>query len=377
MGGFQLPTKKFVLLFMTILILFVSIAFLSSFTYAAAEEGVTVEVEGVSPIINDDKLQAEQMAITDALRKAIEQVLGTLIDNQTNAKNYQLIEDTIKVQSSGYVSRQEVLKRWVDDDGYYRVLVRATVKQDALKQSVDALKLTLVRAGKPRLMILVPNIDVATQITQSMKDSGFPVVDPERILQLQKTGMGAPVFDEDEKNLSNLAATFQAEILVVGNIRKEPIGETDGIFAERAFLSLRAIRADTGQTLVSQTFNARGVDISENLALQKALTNACAQAADFLTEQLGKQLVDSARTLQITLNGINYSELQQLQRRLKATPNISNVYLRNFNNGNALLDLETGLLPDQLADFISGWKDLNLEIISVSGSKIELRRKTL
>lgn len=343
-----MPFRRFHWLWIVILIFAVSFYFKTSVTHADAEEGVTVETEGTSPILNDDKLAAEQMAVTDALRKAVDQVVGTLIASETDVKNYELIQDTIKARTSGYVSHQEVLKGWVED-GYYKVLVRATVKQDALKQSVDALKLTLLRAGKPRLMVLVPNLNVSTQIVQSMKNAGFPVV--------------------NSKN--------QAEILVVGNIRSELISKSYGAYAEQAYLSISVSRVDTGQTLVSQTFTTRGVHINESVALQEALNNACNLAVDFLNEQLGKQLVDSERTLQLMVSGINYSDLQQLQRRLKATPNVDNIFLRNFNNGNAQLDLETGFLPDQLADFISNWKELNLEITSISGSKIELRHMAL
>jgi hypothetical protein len=359
-----LSSKKLVLIITASLIVFVS-----TFSGAVyAEEGVSVEVEGISPIVNDDRLLAEEMAVTDALRKAVEQVLGALIDNQTNSKNYQLIQDTIKVKSSGYVSRQTVLKRWIED-GYYKVLVRAVVKRDALRQSVDALQLTLVRAGKPRLLFLIDEPKVTARIAQGMINSGFPVVDPAYV---EKNGPGFKSFAQSEKKLSELASAYQAEIIVTGSISKEPAGETDGIVACRAYLSLRAVRADTGQSLVSQTFNDRGVDINQDSAFQKALLKISDRAVVFLREELGKQLVDNARTIQITLNGVNYTELQQFQRRLKATPNVSNVFLRGFSNGNALLDLETGLLADQLAEFISGWTDLNLEITGISGSKINL-----
>jgi hypothetical protein len=340
--------QSFRFLWIVVLILAVSFFPQMSVTRADVEEGVTVETEGISPILNDDKLEAEQIAITDALRNALDQVVGTLVSSETETKNYEFIQETIKARTSGYVSNQEVLRRWVED-GYYRVLVRVTVKQDALKQSVDALKLTLIRAGKPRLMVLVPNINISTQIVESMKNAGFPVV--------------------DSRN--------QAEILIIGRIRNELISKSYGVYVEQTYLSLEVNRADSGQTMASKTFTTRGVDIIDNVAFQKALDNGCNLAVDFLKEQLGKQLVDSERTIQLMVNGINYSGLQQLQRRIKATPNVNDVFLRSFNKGNAQFDIETGLLPDQLADFISGWQELNLEITSISGSKIELRHKAI
>ncbi len=366
--------KRLQLFSIILLLILITACFQSKPLSALEEKGVTVEVEGISPILNGDKLQAEQMALLDASRKAVEQVIGTMVSSETDVKDFQFIQDTIKTRANGYVSRQEILNSW-EDNGYYKVWARLTVKRADIQQSVDDLRLTLLKAGKPRLMILVPNPDAAAKLMESLKDAGFPVVDPQRASQFQRAGNGTKVFTEDPKALSKLAASSQAEILIIGDIRKEPIGETQGIHAERAYLTIRALRADGGAALVSQTFNARGVDLSVDIAFQKALNDATDQAAGFLKEQLPKQFIDNQRSVQITVNNISYSDLQQLQRRLKATPNVDNVFLRNFNNGSAALDVETGLLTDQLADFISGWKELHLDITSISGSKIILQHQ--
>lgn len=366
--------KKPYLLLLTLLLSSMIIHFQVNPAYGAAEEGVTIEMEGQSPILNGDKLQAEKMALLDASRKAVEQVIGAMVSSQTDVKDFQFIQDTIKTRANGYVSRQEILNSW-EDKGYYKVWARLTVKKADLQQSVEALQLTLLKAGKPRLMILIPNPDAAAKLMESLKEAGFPVVDPQRASEFQRAGSGTKVFTEDPKEISKLAASSKAEILIIGEIRKEPIGETQGIHAERAYLTIRALRADSGAALLSQTFDARGVDLSVDIAFQKALNDAADQAAGFLKEQLPKQFIDSQRTIQITVNTIGYSDLQQLQRRLKATPNVDNVFLRSFNNGSAALDVETGLLTDQLADFISGWKELHLDITSISGSKIILQHK--
>jgi len=355
-----------------IIILSLSFFFSAKTVYATNEEGVTIEIEGQSPILNDDKVQAEQMAIVDASRKAVEKVVGTLVASETNVKDFQLLQDTIKTRANGYVSDQEVLRRW-EDNGYYKVLVRLTIKKADLQQSVDAYKLTLLKAGKPRLMIFIPDFGLVTKVAQYMKDAGFPVIEPERIRDLQKSGLESNISTGDQEILAKLAVSFHAEILIIGNCRQEAIGETQGIFAVQAYLSIRAIRADSGQNLVSQTFSARGVDLNNNLAFQKALNSATDQAVAFLKEQLGKELINSKQSLQIIINGIQYSDLQQLQRRLKATPNVENVFLRNFSNLSAELDIDTGLLADQLADLISSWKELKLEVTNLSASKIVLR----
>lgn len=339
-----------------------------------AEDGVTIEVEGTAPILNNDLPQAKEMAVTDALRKAVEQVTGTFIDIRTESKNYQIIEDTIKANSAGYVANYDILDGWREQD-YYKVRIRAIVKRDAIKQSVDSLKLTLLRAGKPRLMILISEPVVVTQLSQSFTSSGFPVVDQDKVQQLMNTKLGRRALDSDGDALSQLANQYQAEILIIGKTTQERIGETDGIVACNAYLSVRAVRPDTGETLASQTFNERGVDLSENNAYKKALAKVSDRMFEFLKGQLGKQLVDNERTVQIEVRGITYAELQRIQKHLKDTPGVTNVFLRNFGNGSALIDIGTSRLSNQLADIISDWSDLALEVVGISGGKVEVQKK--
>ncbi len=338
------------------------------------DEGVTVEVEGIAPITGDNLINVKEMAVTDALRKAVEQVIGLLVDSHSESKNYQIIQDTIKINSAGYVSKYEVLNEWQEQD-YYKVFARVTVKRDALKQSVDSFKLTLVRAGKPRLMILIPESIVETQLSQGFIASGFPVVDQNKARQLLKTDLGRQALNGDSQSLSRLADQYQAEILITGEVKPEPLGESYGMFACKAYLSVCAVKPDTRETLVSQTFNERGIAISENEAYQKALPKVTERMLDYLKEELGKKLIDKERSLRLTVRGISFSELQLIQGRLKEAPAVSNVFLRNFNGGLAVFDIETSLLSDRLAGIIFGWTDLHLDIISISGNILEIKKQ--
>ena len=53
---------------------------------------------------------------------------------------------------------------------------------------------------------------------------------------------------------------------------------------------------------------------------------------------------------------------------------VDNVYVRDFSGGYARMDVDTSLAPMDLATEISQ-SELNLEIMGLSGSKIELKKK--
>lgn len=357
------------------LVLMLILLFCAAFVWA--EEGVVVDVEGESMIMADE-LQAKEMAVTDALRRAVEQVVGTLVDSRTDTKNYQLIQDTIKIKSTGYVAKYDVLKAY-KEDGFYKVKVRATVKRDAVKQDVDALKITIAQAGKPRVMVIIDeqskgggSSQVAEpEITRVLMANGFPMVDQTLVQKARDGGLTGRVMTGDRQASSRLASEYKAEILVIGKASGEMLGDFQGLISCQVTLEIRAVRANTGQTLASNSFSEKGVDIAEGAAFKKGLIKASNRAAEYLKGELGKQLTEANRSVQVVVSGISYSDLQTVQKLLKATPAVNNVFLRDFSGGVAQLDVETGLLANQLADQIANWSGITLEITGLADSKVE------
>jgi hypothetical protein len=343
-----------------------------------AEDGEVIQTVGESAILNGNQVQAKEMAISDALRKAVEQVVGMLVDSRTDTKNYQLIQDTIRVKSTGYVSKYEVLGTKIEGD-ILKVTVQATIKKDALRQDVDALKLTILEAGKPRVMVIISdknNNSIASQVTESeisrvLLNNGFPLVDQNKFTQDSLIGQAIA---GDNQASSRLASKYDADILVIAKTSKESVTVYDGFFNCRALLEIQVLRVNSGQTLVVNSYSDNGVDIVENSAYKKAITKISSKMAEYLKGELGKQLIESNRSISISVHGISYSELQLIQRHLKETPAVNNVFLRGFSEGQAKLDVDTGLLANQLADQIMTWDDLHLEITSLADSKIELKK---
>ena len=60
-----------------------------------------VIANGRGAIINNDLAKAEDDAVASALRNAVEQVIGTMVQSDVLVQNYQTIEDRIYSQSRG------------------------------------------------------------------------------------------------------------------------------------------------------------------------------------------------------------------------------------------------------------------------------------
>ncbi len=93
---------------------------LSTLHAADAPETVTVVADGAGSTPDE--------ATRDAIRNAVRQVVGVLIDSETLVKNDDLISDKVIAASNGFVTKYEKLSE-KKDGGLIRVRVRAVVEK--------------------------------------------------------------------------------------------------------------------------------------------------------------------------------------------------------------------------------------------------------
>jgi len=124
----------------------------------------SVEVTGQGIIFNNDKALAKDKAIEDGQRKAVEQVVGTLISASTVMQNFQVVDDQILTKSKGYVKSYKILEEKVDG-GVYIVKMEAQVLLSDVKKDADAIANMLTAKEFPRVMVLIAE--------QNIGQSGF------------------------------------------------------------------------------------------------------------------------------------------------------------------------------------------------------------
>ena len=87
-------------------------------------EGHEIIAEGSSNVDNGDTALARKNAINDALRSAVEQVVGTLFSAESLTCNFALIEDSILTKSDGYAKIKEIIEE-KQEAGLYKVKITA------------------------------------------------------------------------------------------------------------------------------------------------------------------------------------------------------------------------------------------------------------
>ncbi|RMH66341.1 MAG: hypothetical protein D6677_00550 [Calditrichaeota bacterium] len=370
---------------------------LASFCFAQ-NTTQTVTATGYGAILAGDKVKAREDAVNDALRKAVEQVVGMMIDASTVSENYMVIEDKIYSQTTGYVQSYNVLSEQERADHSLEVTVSAVVKQGDLKSDLEGILTILRREGMPRLMVLISEENsgsagmtgglnsVETALMNTMMQYGFPFVDAATMKRNLNASMAVAAMNGDTQAAAEIARQTGAEVLILGNARSSvtqlAIMKNSGMKSCNANLNLRAVRADDAVIIATSSQHAVVAHIDEQTGSEKAFAKAAARAG----EELKNKIVEKFRknqfsARQIQLEVINISSFSQLNTLKNNLPyyirGIKNIYQRSFGNGRALFDIEITQKAESVAAELSAKEieGVRLDITGMTQNKLTARIK--
>ena len=385
----------------TSVLILVLIAFLAAPALAAEVE--EVEVTGQAAIINDDKAAARDKAIDDALRKAVESSVGTMISSETITENYQLLSDRIYSQAEGYVRKYKILDE-KDEDNVDIVEIRAKVAVGAVSSDLESLKTLMRRKGMPKLIIMVAEQNVGMNkpvywwggtgivstdmrvventLMKKMREKGFTFVDTE-VLSGKKT-VRSPVAYLSDKQARRMASTTDAQVIIVGKAVAKDIGKTwEGtrLRSANAEVAVRAINTDNGEIIAVATQEAVVPHISPTTAGNQALKKASDLLAEKLIDQITKKWVaDTSGTNRVRMTVTGVKNNRMLKKFVKVLKNqvrsVKDVHQQRFKAGTAVLDVmlagDTRDMATELEakDFGGAFK---IEVDAVSGNAISVK----
>jgi len=365
-----------------------------------AEELKSIQAEGVAVILENNLAVARDAAIEDALRKSVEEAVGTLVDSQTLVENFQLVSDRIYSQAHGYIKGYRIVKEQRNDQ-LMRVRVEASVATGPLQDDLSALRILLTRVHKPRLMVLIEEKNlgaddqlqhwselsqVESVLTQKFLEKGFTFVDQATVKRTVSRDQALLLIEGNEKGAKALASEFGAEVILLGKAAARPTPVKDlkaldlsGMKSAQAQVTVKAIRADTGETLASLSDSAAAVHIDELTAGSEALKRAGEKVASLLIEQITQQWgkeVGGTTLVQLVISGLSFRELAKFKQILKEqVRGVKGIHQRSFQANVARIDVDLSGDVQNLADEVSlkEFGAFRVEIIGFSPHKIDLR----
>lgn len=394
----------------SVLILIASVAF------AQTPPEQTVEVMGEAAVVGKNALGAKDQAIEVALRRAVEQVCGTLVQSATLVEKSQLVSDRIYTQAKGYVSKHEVLSG-AEDKGVYTVKVKATVGTGKLSDDLAAIGLTLARKGLPRVAVLIveqrvdDSVPVAwwteagrkaghATVSQRIVEStllgewlkaGFSFVDPETVASgARVAGVldGAP----GETIVRQLGDKLsEADVIIVGNALakksqdlKTLVGDSHGAkdlpgVSCTGTVTLRVLNADNAAELLAAGEESKSVAQLDGLtcgrvALVEATKTLGARLQKDLLAKWNAQLTAGNR-VRVVIKGIDaiatYSKLKLAMNSELRGATVTGT--PRYANGRADFDVMLKGSVDDAAAQLESWKlqGKKIKVSSMTGNTIE------
>ena len=286
---------------------------------AQAQRSVTAS--GAAAILNKDTAQARDRALENALRTAVEQVIGTMVDSETLVKNNQLLSDKIYTQTAGYVSDYKIVSEKPDlDSNLYSLTVQATVKEGSLESDLNGFGILMRRMKMPRVAVAIREEEseaASMTLLKLLKDKGFLMVD---------TGGREPWRQSDfwsikENERVDLLGKYGAGVVILGTAKGSAGGSVAGsdMRSFQGTVSIKALRSDTHEVLGSASNSGKAVEVGEN-GITQAVQQAATMAGNDLAQQITKQWAretSSNRIVSMEVRGVPTAELDAMVMKLR------------------------------------------------------------
>ncbi|MBI3583369.1 MAG: flagellar assembly protein T N-terminal domain-containing protein [Nitrospinae bacterium] len=385
-------------------ILFFLLAILFSYSQSFAQSQ-DVTATGVAAVLQGDKAIARDTAINDALRKAVEQAVGTMVSSETVVENYQLIRDSILTKSQGYIQNYKVVSESPSPE-LYQVTISATVKLGDLKNDLGALGILMQRAQKPRVLFMIAEQNIGqefymfwwhgksefkgqhydmaaseTALKEEFLNKGFNVVDSSVATGKIEVSNAYRIADLTDAGAISVGRQMGAEVIVKGKaLAKEgPRNTGSKVGSYIADITTSALRVDNGAVLGS----ARGHGVSRNIsevtggteALEKAAREASGKIIDQIVAKWSGE-VSGGGLIQLTVRGISeYSDFVKFKDIIQGQiRGVQAIYQRSLEGGTAVLDVEMKGNAQQLSDEIAkkSFGGIPVKVIGASANTVEV-----
>ncbi|MFC1529811.1 flagellar assembly protein T N-terminal domain-containing protein [Gemmatimonadota bacterium] len=365
------------------------------------QEGRMVTVQGYGSIVAGDRAKARDDAIADAMRNAVEQVMGTHVQSSTITENFMLIQDNIYTQTSGYISTYEVTNEMEDTD-MITITMRATVKESQLVSDLEAIGVLMARMNYPRLLVLIDEqifvdeggeervpttIDNATTTTlfmEMLQPKGFRFVDPTTVAMNTQASVLQSALEGDVAQAVTIGRAHQAEVIVLGTtIAKRGtaaqrfLGDTVSMSVS---ISMRILRSDTGEIMATSAENDAGVGISPVDAsargIRRTMDKLGPRLEEMILEQWNAEVMGSRVVELHIVNQIGFMQLQQFRQLLPYyVRGVEEVTQKSFLEGLAVLEVRSGSDAMGLATELSSklWEEFTIEVTGVTANQVRIR----
>lgn len=370
----------------TILItIFLFLLPLSSLSLAAEKDGKEIRAIGVA---DGKSSRARDEALNDALRKAVEQGVGTFVTAELTVQQQKLVDERIYTESQGYIQRYEILREGPQED-IYEVEISALVKMGKLAGDLESIGLLIRKKQNPRVMVIIHsgeinssfpgvalegNRNAENQIENSLIGKGFKLIDAGQAGR--KKQLEILLLKGDPSRAGKIAKDFGAEILVEGDVRRTFVSRRQVFGRSTRFFSneirIKAFETDTAKILFSGYKTRPPSGAAALMPLEEVTSELTDEMISGILQQWRKD-VFQAGSYQLDISKISFTSLSKLKKGLRNVRGVQGIQVRSFQSGHALIEVKYQGPLEELADKISALKRPRLKITGIQSNTIEIQ----
>lgn len=368
-----------------------------------AEELKTVTATGAAGIKSGNTAFARDAAVNDALRKAVEQAVGTVVSSETMVENYSVLSDNIYTRTKGYVKDYTIVGESYQPD-LYQVTVVATIAVTDIRKDLASLGLLMKKAGKPRILFMIAEKQIGRKyynfwwwgkseykgevmelsvaenaLKEAFLNGGFHVVDISGSTGKFVVKDQYRIADLTKQAATELGRDLNAEVVVYGRaqVTEGPRTEGSDVGVYIADVSAQAVRVDDGVVLGVSTGHGTARHISEITGQTQSLTKAADELADKLTAQIVAKL-DAVKSVTIRLFGTtDYKEVTEFTNLLKMRiRGIETIYQRRYDGDHAVIEVDSKSGAKDIADEIGRFGLLRYRVIGATANTVDVRYRS-
>jgi len=252
-----------------------------------------VRSSGEAPILQNDVSQARDEAITDAEIKAVEHVVGIMVDSQTVIEQTLMIDSTIKTNVRGFVKSYKILKESQSEDGdLYRVEIEAYVDDNPLEDTLTRLM------NKDKIVVLSYESGVnneraqntlADMIISKLTALGYKHIIDYRLYKNRKVDSLINRLRRGDQTAARLIGIYYlANVVILGNVyANEGEKQYEGLYSAKGGGSAKAFNASNYKLIAEVVKSSvKGFGTDEKEALRDALINTSKALSESLVHEL-------------------------------------------------------------------------------------------
>lgn len=316
----------------------------SSVSWAAV---VTVTGQGSS----------ERGAVKAALRQAVEQQVGVMVDSRSYVSNFRLLHDRIYTKADGYIKSYQVLES-SSANGIHTVKVRADVQTEKISAALGSLaqKKAMVGANMqdPRIGVLAMDSQgrtypaVENAVIQGLTSQGFTrVVDMGQVADSLRRRLLSAGAAKDQSTWQALKVQSPVDYVVTAKVELKVGSLADYVpspgFANlkkaSALIAVRMFNANTGEVVYAGNFQGKSERRSAQ-AEQEAIVAATKGIAPKVGEAALNKAANPEQHLTLMVTGGKLGNVAAATDYLMGLPGVNNAFVRSTAFGTMTIDVD-------------------------------------